>query len=395
MIDLIKKSDLQKLLAPQGGPCVSIYLPTPHVGLDSFRNPTRLKSLLAEAGRRLAKEWMNPPAPPDLLQPVHEFLEDEARWRDLGDGLVLFCSPQTFRSFRLPIAVENSVWIGERLHIKPLIPVLSHEDSYYLLAVSQNEVRLFSGTRHSLVETHLSELPESLVSALNLHQPEGLVEARTASHALHGKEGAVFHGQGAATQHVKEDILAYFRVINRALHDFVRDKHAPLVFAGVGYLFPIYCQANTYPHLWDKPVTGNPQGLSAAELHRHAVELLTPYFQRDLNEDRQHYGQAEGTDRTADDLEEILSAAQQGRVEVLFIATDLPQWGHFDSASGRLELAAKPGGTGDDLLDLAAYATLVHGGRVHVVQSTELPEKKAAIALFRYGAPLPASAITS
>ena len=285
MIDHITKSNLQKLLGPQQGACVSIFLSTPHVGLESFDNPTRLKTLLKDAERRLA-QLNDPSTSTILLQPVREFLADGDRWRNLEDGLALFSSPQVFCSFRLPGPVDNSVWVGERFHIRPLVPFLKPKDRYYLLAVNQNEVRLFEGTRYGLNENQLTSLPANLVAALNLHPPEGMVEARTASHSVHGKEGAVFHGQGAMSEHQKDDLLAYFRIIDRALHGFLHDKHAPLLFAGVGYLFPIYSQANTYPHLWTEPLAGNPQGLSAVELHRRAVPLLEPHWQRQLIKDR-------------------------------------------------------------------------------------------------------------
>ena len=85
MIDHITKSNLQKLLGPQQGACVSIFLSTPHVGLESFDNPTRLKTLLKDAERRLA-QLNDPSTSTTLLQPVHEFLADGDRWRNLGDG---------------------------------------------------------------------------------------------------------------------------------------------------------------------------------------------------------------------------------------------------------------------------------------------------------------------
>jgi len=44
-------------------------------------------------------------------------------------------------------------------------------------------------------------------------------------------------------------------------------KKAPLVLAGVEYLFPIYQEANTYPDLVEEGITGNPENLKPEELH--------------------------------------------------------------------------------------------------------------------------------
>ena len=286
-IDAFTKVDLDNLLAPMPEPALSIYLPTPHAGLDNFQNPTRLKTLLAEAEERLADRLAGGPELESFLRPIRAMLADADLWQSVADGLAVFRSTRGSWSWRLPLAFANSVFVGERFHIRPLLPMLGSDDAYYLLAASQNEVRLFSGSRWELSETQLGSLPASLAEALNYQQPEGLFEVRTVNRSLPGKEGGVFHGQGSATQHLKNDLLAYFRAIDRALHDFLRGRSAPLVFAGVDYLFPIYCQANTYPNLWQEPVSGNPQGLQAGELHRRAAELLEPYWQRDASKDLQ------------------------------------------------------------------------------------------------------------
>ncbi len=386
MIDSITKTDLHKLLATADGPCLSIYMPTPHAGLDSFQNSTRLKSLLAEAEKRLS-ERLGTAAVDAFLQPVRELVDDDSFWQTMSDGLVLFRSSQALRTWRLPRTFGNYVSVGERFYFKPLLPLIGSDGPYYLLAVSQNEVRLLTGSRWHLSESHLDSLPASLVEALNYHRPEGLCEVRTGNRSLPGKEGGVFHGQGASTQHAKEDQLAYFRVIDRALHDFLRPGNAPLVFAGVGYLFPIYCHANTYPHLWKEPLAGNPQGVHAAELHRRATELLEPYWSRESNLDLERFRQALGSDRASSDLEEILRAAQEGRMEVLLLTLDASRWGRFDETSGHVEFTAAQRPGSEELLDLAAFATLSHGGRVQIVKPADLGDGRPASALLRYGAP--------
>jgi hypothetical protein len=219
---------------------------------------------------------------------------------------------------------------------------------------------------------------------LHYHQPEEVLQVRSVSTAIHGKEGAVFHGQGAASEHPKDDLLTYFRSIDKALHGFLRDQQAPLLFAGVEYLFPIYCRANRYPHLLERPIAGNKTHVKPEELHRKAVEVLTPYWHRDQSQDLKHLERSAGTDQVSSDLKEILPAAFDGRIEALFVAADVEPWGHFDRASGRVELTARHEPGSDELLDLAAQATIRADGRVYAVPSAELPEGRLASASFRH-----------
>jgi hypothetical protein len=42
------------------------------------------------------------------------------------------------------------VVVTDRFHIKPLLPLLSGDGRFYVLALSQSEVRLLQGTRYSV-----------------------------------------------------------------------------------------------------------------------------------------------------------------------------------------------------------------------------------------------------
>lgn len=395
MFDTLTKNDWTNLLVPRRGLCLSLYMPTPHAGLENFQNPIRLKTLLAESEERLSGMLGNRAEVEEFLHPVRKVLDDGDLWQKASEGLALFRSAEIMTTWRLPVTFGSFAWIGSRFYIRPLLPLIRSDKPYYLLAVSQNGVRLFAGSQWHSSEVQIDSLPGNLAKALNYHQPEWLFEVQSANRVLPGKEGGVFHGQGVASQHQKNDLLAYFRIIDRALHGFLHNRQAPLVFAGVDYLFSIYRQANTYPHLWGKPVDGNPQGLSAADLHRRVSDLLRPYWQRDSIEDVQRIQRARGRSRAATSIGEILQAAAQGRVDALIISVDEPCWGRFESATGHVELRAPLTAGSEDLLDLAAYLTLAHGGRVHAMNSADLGDTHPAIALLRYELPAPVATSTN
>ncbi|MDO8786314.1 MAG: hypothetical protein Q7J12_08865, partial [Syntrophales bacterium] len=62
--------------------------------------------------------------------------------------------------------------LADRFHIKPLLPILRGDERFYLLALSQNEVRLLEGSRHSVREVDLKTLPKSLAAPLQYDVPE-------------------------------------------------------------------------------------------------------------------------------------------------------------------------------------------------------------------------------
>jgi hypothetical protein len=96
------------------------------------------------------------------------------------------------------------------------------------------------------------------------------------------------------------------------------------------------------------------------------------------------YERMAGTERTADQVTEIVVSAREGKVDTLLINAEGQSWGVLDPETGDPQLHAQWQPGDEDLLELAAVETLVHRGRVHVVDPDQMPENRPVLALFRY-----------
>ena len=380
-MDVFTKDDFKMLVKKQRGLCISIFMPTHRTTTEIQQDQIRLKNLLREAERAIA---VTDPNLGNVLEPAQNFLQESEFWWYQSDGLALFLSPEAFFYYRLPISFEELIVVTDRFHLKPLLRLLSGDGRFYILAVSQNEVRVFQCTRFSVSELDLVNIPESAAEALRCDDPEKQLQFHTGTSTGRGKRPAMFHGHGVGTDDTKENILRYFRQIATGIRDFLCDEEAPLVFAGVDYLFPIYREANTYPNLLSEGIIGNPEGLSAKELHERAWSIVEPYFQEARNEAAAQYRQFAGTGRTSNDLKSIVPAAYRGRVEIVFVALGSQRWGTFDQDNQTAELhdIAEPGD--QDLLDFAAIQTLINGGSVYAVEQDKMPVDSPVAAFFRY-----------
>ncbi|MBI3465733.1 MAG: hypothetical protein HY000_22175 [Planctomycetes bacterium] len=385
-MNTITPLDVMDLLTSTTCPCVSIYLPTGPGGGSAPGDQIQLKNLIVQAQSRLERGGLRRVAAREMLAPARELLTNPSFWRGCGQGLALFAAPHTFRVWQTPTPFEPLLWVGPRSYLKPLLPLIGANTRFLLLAVSENHVRLLAGDRFRLNEVQVEGLPQSLDEALNYQHPEGMVQTHSAQPAFRGKEGVVFHGQGGAPDERQVNLVAYFRVIDEALRTYFREEKSPLVFAGVAHLQPIFRQVNSYPHLLDQAVVGNPDYSSPVELRDKALPILEPYWQQDRRKDAERIIRMAGTERVSAGIEEIVRAAQAGRVDALFVAADAQVWGRFDPASGEVSLAADGGASDEDLLDAAACAAWRNGGRVHVVKASEVPLGLLASALFRYPA---------
>jgi hypothetical protein len=194
----------------------------------------------------------------------------------------------------------------------------------------------------------------------------------------------VYHGQGAGKAEVKDQILRYFSRVDRAVHGVLRGEQTPLVLVGLEYLFPIYRQANTYPHLLEEHLNANADELGVDELHEKTWDLVATHFRASQEQAARRYSELAGTGRASDRLEEIVPAALDRRVEALFVPRKVHAWGSFDRRKRKIAVDGKPGPEKEDLLDLSAVNTLDAAGTIFAVDKSQLPGNGPSAAIFRY-----------
>ena len=388
-MDRLSKNEIKMLLEKHEGPCVSIFLPTSRGGVESQQDELRFRHQIRDTENRLLLENLRSPEIEKLLEPLNALLEEGGFWLHTIDGLAIFRTSEMFSYYRLPFSFKEQVVVSDHFYLKPLLPLLASGGRFYVLALSQNVIRLLEGTRFSVQELELPEtIPANLAEALKYEEAENEVSFYSSSSgALVGKGGrraTIFYGQGVGHDDNKDHLLRYFQQIDRGLHELLKDESAPMVLAGVEYLFPIYQQANTYAYLLHQGVPGNPDKLSSGTLHEAAWEVVVPYFQRVQERTAAQYRDSLGMARTSNDIREIMPAAYYGQIGSLFVAIDQELWGHFDPASNTIHAHKEARFKDDDLLDEAATQTILHGGSVYAVEQAKVPGESVLAAVFRY-----------
>jgi hypothetical protein len=382
-VDVLSRDDLELLVRQPLSSCVSLFMPTHRSGPETQQDPVRLKNLIRRAEERLVSAGIRQPDASKVLRPARELIEDEAFWRYQSDGLALFLRTGWFRSYRLPLAFEEVVVVSDRFHVSALLPLLTGDGRFFILALSENEARLLAGTRFNVHAVNVPGLPAGVKDALRYDDPQ----RELGSHAAErGGPGArvVLHGQGIGTEVQKERLGRYLRAVEGAVRRSLREQQAPLVLAGVEYVRAIYRDVNTYPHLLEAGISGSPDRVSAEDLRTRAWALAEPVFARDRDSAAAAYRGALGTGRASDSLEEVLTAAEAGRIRVLFV----PTGAHVVSAS-HASVETSHADVGQELgardpIEEAVVRTLLNGGTVHAVPQDEMPGRASVAALFRY-----------
>lgn len=379
--------DQIKALAQQTkSPCISIFLPTHRAGQDTQQDPIRFKNLLREAELSLLDKGMDSHEVSTLLQPAQALLEEAYFWQHQLDGLALFIAPDDFHYYRLPFGVEELLIIAQSYYVKPVLPLFTNNGHYYVLAISQDEIRLFEGTRYSVGQIDLPEnTPDSQDEALRFDDPEMQLQSHTAA-AQGGFRSAIFHGQGEGDEQQKERIERYLNLVDAGLKQIFNETQAPLILAGVDYLLPIYHKVSKYTNIMKEGITGSPEHLRPEELQEQAWTIVESYFRQEMEKVVEQYQQLAVTAKASDKIEEVVAAAFYGRVDKLLLAVDTQVWGTFNPDTGQVVHYQAEQSPKDDLalLDFAAMQTLQKDGHVYALSQAEMPTASPIAAVLRY-----------
>jgi len=383
-MDVLTTSDLRNLASIQAEHCITIYMPTNVTGRDAEQDPARLRDLLQQAEDNLVKRGMRAPEARTFLEPARSLITDAFFWRERSQGVAIFICPESLMRFRLPLDFTESVIVNRRFHIKPLLALLAGDNRFYLLALSQNKVRLLDGTRHGMRELEVKGMPVNIQEALNYDEADRGAQVHSAMAGTTGKQAAVFHGQGGQKDTAKTDITQFFRMVDESLHDVLTEGNVPLMLAGVDYLLPIYRAVCSYPHTIDTTLSGNCDHLSAHQLHERAWPLVQPNFEKTRDEVLAKYRELGGSGKTTNDVEKIVTAAYQGQVDTLLLDLNADEWGVFDAETNTTEVHIEAEAGDEDLLDLAAVQTLLHRGTIQAVDRDQMPNEALIAAMLRY-----------
>ncbi len=364
------------------GPLVSLYLPTTLEVDERTQNEIRLKNLLKDAYAKLEALGMSSTEAGELADTVGNASLDRDMWTTHGRGFAVFAGRGFIRHVSLPIPVRELAVAGFRFHLKPLIDALEYRGRFWLLALSQNDVRLYTGDGVSIAAIDPgSGVPRSLTDVVG-RQPAG---KQTHFHSSdRGGDTATFHGMGAGKDDLKPEIEQFLRAVADGLERFWKLDDAPVVLAGTAYLRWAWRQVSPSAARVRGEIDGNVGDLSEQDLHAEAWRLVREQREARRAEALERLDHSDAGTPVSRELDDVVRAARDGRVDTLFIAADLECWGRFDDDERSIARRDRPMPGDVDLLDRAAVESWLQGGQVYVVPAADIPGRAGAIAGLRY-----------
>ena len=169
-MDPFNRDNLHELATADSEPAVTIYMPTVRAGREVRQNAVRFKNLIKKTSTQLSESGMSNIELRRALAEAAHFETNEDWWQHQSDGLAMFISSNRFDRYRVPLRFDERVAVGRRFHVRPMIRLLQNDGRFYVLAVSQNAVRLLEGTHFGISELEPIGLPTDMKSALNIDE---------------------------------------------------------------------------------------------------------------------------------------------------------------------------------------------------------------------------------
>jgi hypothetical protein len=385
---LLDKTELEALMFHYEPSCLSILVPARRAGTAAFQSPIRLKTLLKKAREELVQTGLPTFEVRRRLAAAQEFLSGDYFWQYQGDSFALFIGSSEARIYRMPLSIEEIVVISDHFYLKPLLPLLNEQRIFYILALSQNAVRLFRATHFDIQSIAVVGAPASLSDLLSSYYDlNRRARYRDRAPSLgYGaeKRTSEFFGSGSAGPEKKSYLDQYCRLVDQAVQLRLRDETAPLVLAAAEPLEFLYRVANTYRNLLDQGLTGNPDHLSPKELLQQALKIEDLLLDQNRQQALKRYREMAGAGRTASNHKQVLAAVEEGQVDTLFISLRDHLWGVYNPDKNEWEVHEARQRGDEDLLDRAAVNTVLTGGKVFALEREALPNGRPLAATLRF-----------
>jgi hypothetical protein len=368
-VDIPTRTDLERLATARHPLSVSAYLPTSPLSQDVPAFKIELKNLAKTALDQVGEAGADKRQIRRLQEEYDELVEDDVFWSRLAHSLAIFATPDGISTYRLPNRLTSVVEVADRFLLKPLFRSVTFPQTAYLLALSQGAVRLFEVT---------PELPpqELKVPGMPRDVASWVGKSSIADRAPIGKV------QGSEGQKLR--MTQYARGVDAAVRSVAAGSGLPLVLASLEPMDSIYRGINTYPHLLETSIPGNPEAATIADLSEAVRGVLDAHYAQEVAELRAGFADARTAGRASTDITDIARAATFGAVGTLFMDIDEVIPGFVDDQTGVVTLAAGEDAASYGVVDEIARRAFLAGARIYAVRRGDIPEEASVAAILRY-----------
>jgi hypothetical protein len=309
--------------------------------------------------------------------PFLQALEDYASVFEIdagGPGVALFRSPNSLAALAAPGTLDSNVTLSRYSNLAPLITLASVPRDFHILALNRKSLHLYHYKQGRCEHVDLpAGVAANMEAALDLDWPDHSLQNRSSSGNSTGAMHAVQFGTSSDREDAKEHLFHFFQLVDRGLKEFLKEN--PLLLAGVHEEVATYRRASHNPHLLELEIHGNVDFLTPAEIAARASKAAVEHYYRTGETVLEKYREMPNRKHACEGVQQVLSAALEGRVHQLCAAEATVVHGSLKKHGGF---------ENEDLVNAAIVETLRHGGEVFMLPASSMPEGVPLAAILRF-----------
>ncbi len=383
--ELFNIEDFKNLAETHEPLCLSVYVPTFRAGkgVKEQYAQKELKNVIKQVRKLLLERNLNENEAEVFLRPLINLLDENEFWTNQSDGLAIFYNSENdVQLFEVPIHFTPYYYLSDHYYLKPLIPMLNKDDTFYILSISPEKLNLYECTPFTLAEIDTSEFPQNINEVVGSEIEPPTLQHQSGSGT---NREAVFHGHGGGKDDENEELIKYLQAIDKQLNEILANEVVPLILACDPKIFGHFKKISNYQNLTDELIAGNPASFTPIELHEQAKNQLKPYLNKGKEQKKSRFRDLSATGKALSDIADIVPAAVNGRVDTLFIQSKKDSYGLFDKENNTVIIENNKQTQNASLYNLAAIRTVLNNGRVYLLNENDMPLNKTnANALLRY-----------
>lgn len=364
---------------------VSAYLPMHKTGKEQNEHlaQANLKYCMKEVHRILAKHQIKENEIKNYLNPINDLVTNIALWRNPSDGLAIFLNNEGLNYYTFSIPFTTHTYVADHFYLKPLLSLYHEDGIYYLLELSEDHVKLYECSRYGCKDLFIEDLaPNQLEKAVGFDYKSKMLQFRS-GHAAYS--AGSFHGHGEGKEDYKHEMEAFFRAIDAGVKQLITDRNAPLVLACIKPLHAIYKVVSSYPNIYEKYISGDPEFTNKKKMHEQSWKLVQDHFKKNKKSKLELFTELYHTPKTSYDASEIITAAIYGKIDTLFVEKGRDLFGVYNKVNNQIRFDESKDLANVSLLNLAAMQTFLQKGKVYELVPKEMPVKVEPLnAIFRY-----------
>ena len=375
---MVSEQKIHELINRSGKPLVTITMPTHKSGEESKQDPIRFKNLINEAAEKLEEKGMKESDVNAFLKEAKDLLDQPMFWSHTDKGLAAYIGEDGFEYYRLPYDLDSTVYVNDHFLITPLLPMMSLDGTFCVLAVSRQNARLLRCTRNEVEDITPEDVSTSVEEYLEV-EPEKQLQFHSGAKG----QSAMFFGHNANEEDKMVVVEQFMREFEKGVTPIMRELNDPMVLVGLKENVTLYNKVNNYRRVVDDTVTHNPDELQDGELRDKGWDVIKKHFLKDMYQSLDQFSE-KVQERVSNNLSEIAEATVMGRTDTIFISKGEKKWGVYDKDNHTVHYSNDPGSDDVELLNWLSIKGFKNGSKVYILPKDEMPMHSMVAAEYRF-----------